>query len=255
MIRDKKLVNLGCGAHFHKDWINLDLHSSEFVQYHNIKNKLPFEDDSIDAVYHSHVLEHLSKKDGLKLLKECFRVLKKGGILRLCVPDLEQICREYLLNLEKSYSTNDPEETKKYLWNKLEIFDQIMRKQSGGEMVQVIQKNLVNKEYVIKRNGDEFIPFFNSSVKKESAPIKIMKKIYHMIFSYKNNPQTSGESHKWMYDKLDLKLSLEQAGFNNFTVANFNSSKIPNWNSFNLDNSENDNRARKPDSIFVETVK
>jgi len=251
-----KLVNLGCGHHFHKNWINLDLHASEFIQYYNIKNKLPFDDNSIDVVYHSHVLEHLTKEDGEKLSKECFRVLKPGGILRVCIPDLEIICQEYLSNLNKAYETDDPYHIKNYYWNKLELYDQVLRSKSGGDMKKAIEEKLINKDYVVQRNGDEVRPLFeNITPIKENILIKVIKYIYHKLFSFRNNPQISGESHKWMYDKLDLKILFTNIGFKNFQIVKFDISKIPNWNIYKLDNSSNSQYPRKPDSIFIETIK
>ncbi len=82
-----KLVNLGCGNRFHKDWKNLDARSnSEYVQVFNLYDELPFDDDSIDVIYSSHVLEHFSKCEAPKFLQRCLRILKIGGIIRVVVP-------------------------------------------------------------------------------------------------------------------------------------------------------------------------
>ena len=47
-------------------------------------------------IYSSHTLEHLTRQDGRKLLAQCHRVLCKGGIIRLVVPDLRAIVDEYI---------------------------------------------------------------------------------------------------------------------------------------------------------------
>jgi predicted SAM-dependent methyltransferase len=57
---------------------------------------LPFPDGSVAAVYASHVLEHLYREEGQRLVKESYRVLAQGGILRVVVPDLEAIIQEYM---------------------------------------------------------------------------------------------------------------------------------------------------------------
>ena len=54
-----------------------------------------FEDDSVDEVYASHVLEHLSWNDGLKALKEWKRVLKPGAVLTVAAPDVIQVYLMY----------------------------------------------------------------------------------------------------------------------------------------------------------------
>lgn len=247
-----KLVNIGCGSNYHKDWINLDLYRSKFVKYHNIKKPLPFTNSSVDVIYHSHVLEHLNKQEANNFIEECFRVLKSDGIMRVVVPDLEQICREYLNNLENGFSSNNVEIIAKYNWNKIEIFDQMIRQKSGGEMIETIINKKINFNYVVQRNGDELKPLFVSTSNN-----KLLIKNYLKLFlrKFRKSPQKSGEAHKWMYDKLDLKILLKSHGFKNFKVIKYNESIIMNWSSHALDKSKNGDFARKPDSLFIEVVK
>src|SRR5574344_1513960 len=81
---DKEMLNLGCGRCFHKDWINVDYSScDESVIAYDLTKKLPFEDNSFEVIYHSHLLEHFEKSFAPIFLKECYRVLKKGGIIRI----------------------------------------------------------------------------------------------------------------------------------------------------------------------------
>lgn len=92
-----RLLNIGCGALVHPEWINLDVTSSlPGVIRHDIRKGLPFEDASIDACYSSHMVEHLRREDAVRLLTECRRVLKPGGVVRIVVPDLEAITLGYL---------------------------------------------------------------------------------------------------------------------------------------------------------------
>lgn len=62
---------------------------------HNVKHCIPFPEESVDYLYSSHLLEHLLKQDASKLLREAYRVLKKGGVIRICVPDLEHAIALY----------------------------------------------------------------------------------------------------------------------------------------------------------------
>ncbi len=121
-----KMLNLGCGSRWHKDWVNLDFNSnSEFVQKYNLYKPLPFDDSSIDIVYSSHVLEHFPKCFAPKFLQECYRILKKGGIIRVVVPDLEILAKNYISFLELARDGNlDAEE--KYNWTLIELFDQMV---------------------------------------------------------------------------------------------------------------------------------
>jgi len=70
------------------------LKSNIFI-HHDARYGLPLPSDSVDYIYSSHFLEHLSRRDAEVLLMEAHRVLKKGGIIRICVPDLEFVMHLY----------------------------------------------------------------------------------------------------------------------------------------------------------------
>jgi SAM-dependent methyltransferase len=67
------------------------------IVVHDVRKRLPFSDASMTAVYSSHLLEHLYLDEAQRLLAECRRVLVPGGVLRLVVPVLRAIVREYLV--------------------------------------------------------------------------------------------------------------------------------------------------------------
>lgn len=68
---------------------------SRSVRYLDVRKPLPFPDKSVRYVYASHLLEHLYFNEATSLLLECRRVLRADGLLRVVVPDLETIVREY----------------------------------------------------------------------------------------------------------------------------------------------------------------
>lgn len=100
-------LNIGCfTVMYHYGWFNIDIHNLNdfaqrnyyrFVQHDATKN-IPFGDNDVHIIYASHFLEHLSPREGLKFLKECKRVLAKGGILRIAVPDTKLLMGKYLTN-------------------------------------------------------------------------------------------------------------------------------------------------------------
>jgi predicted SAM-dependent methyltransferase len=151
-----KMLNLGCGTRYHKDWINVDFVSnSPSVMAYNLIKGIPFEDNSFDVVYHSNVIEHFSKEDAPKFLAECYRVLKPTGILRVAYPDLEEIVKQYLLKLQE-LKDNNYELKDDYEWIMLELFDQTVRNYSGGDMMKYfIKENIPNEKYVLSRCGVE----------------------------------------------------------------------------------------------------
>ncbi len=80
-------LQLGSGR-FHKEgWVNVDLLGPHVEVAWNLTRPLPFVEGCADAIFHEHMLEHLSLEQGLSLLHECHRVLRPGGILRIVVPD------------------------------------------------------------------------------------------------------------------------------------------------------------------------
>lgn len=66
------------------------------VEYGDIVKGLPVQPDSCACVYCSHVLEHLSLEDLRKALKNTYCLLKKGGVFRLVLPDLEYSLKKYI---------------------------------------------------------------------------------------------------------------------------------------------------------------
>src|SRR5687767_1836788 len=150
-----QLLNVGCGNHFHPAWTNLDLHPKPGVIQHDLHAPLPFPDTTFDAVYHSHVLEHLPHAEAPAFLRDCARVLRPGGTIRVVVPDLETIARLYLSSLEAAL-TGDPKAAAAYDWIVLELLDQMVRTQSGGEMLSYWQqKPMPAQDFVLERMGEE----------------------------------------------------------------------------------------------------
>jgi predicted SAM-dependent methyltransferase len=66
------------------------LRRADFV-HHNASYGLPFRDRTVDFIYTSHFVEHLFLSDTRRLLKECRRVFRPGGIIRIVIPDLSYV--------------------------------------------------------------------------------------------------------------------------------------------------------------------
>lgn len=117
-----KKVNLGSGPNGIAGWINVDYGLMPWLSQHNvlrnllakirvfpsnylvewpklklvdIRKKFPFKTKSIDYLYCSHVLEHFEKEECKEILRECRRVLKKDGIFRIVLPDLNMMIKNY----------------------------------------------------------------------------------------------------------------------------------------------------------------
>jgi predicted SAM-dependent methyltransferase len=91
-------LHLGCGKRdFGPEWISIDGGDFPHLHSHDITT-LPFEDNSVDLIYSSHVLEYFDRVEVLDVLNEWKRVLKPNGVLRLAVPDFRAMVRLYLNN-------------------------------------------------------------------------------------------------------------------------------------------------------------
>jgi len=69
---------------------------SSKVSYMNLLKGIRFPDASVSCIYSGELWEHFEYDDAVRVTKECFRVLKPNGVLRLCVPDGPTFWREYL---------------------------------------------------------------------------------------------------------------------------------------------------------------
>lgn len=283
LIPNMNLLNIGCGDTFHTDWINLDVAStSPDVRVHDTRQGIPYLEQSFDACYSSHMLEHLNKEGAKIFLSECFRILKSKGIVRIVVPDLEAIVRAYLSALEQ-VEDGALEAIQDYDWMMLELYDQVVRNKSGGEMAHYLQRaDLTNRAFIRSRIGFEVEKYWHSSLgtqqQDKRQPIwylteskllpalvqKIRLKISRLLVAWIAGEQVcqtfeeslflnSGEIHRWMYDRVSLRRLLEESGFVEVTVCRANESRIPDFDRYALDMIGNE--IRKPDSLFMEAIK
>jgi len=106
-----KKLNVGCGERIIKGWLNVGLFNHEEHPYGKIKIKdgaevlnfdmtkeLPIRKGSIEYIYSSHFIEHITFRQGMKFLERCFYYLKEGGIIRITFPDLELWVKNYYEN-------------------------------------------------------------------------------------------------------------------------------------------------------------
>jgi len=276
-------INLGCGSRIHPDWRNLDVNPYvEGVESWKASEGIPAASQSVDVVYHSHLLEHLQQEEGEDFIQECLRVLKPGGILRIVVPDLERICRDYLSTLKQVEQGTEYAQLNAN-WMRLELFDQMTRRVSGGKMLQFLKSNPDNRDFLIKRCGKEVIPTLTpNSTKPQSVPtvqlIPLHLKFKQLLKNFLNLSwhkekllkavlsnsdyealrcgrfTQSGELHKHMYDRVSLIELLNKVGFTKCSIQSHLSSFITDWKEFHLDNTES-GEPRKPDSLYLEAVK
>lgn len=185
------------------------------LQVHDFKKGIPFETGSVDAVYHSHMLEHLDRDIGKTFLLEVKRVLKPGSIQRIVVPDFETAAHAYLAHITDCES--DTREAEKH-----------------GDYIGVMIEQCVRREA------------FGTSQQK---PLRRL--VENIVLG---DARKRGETHQWMYDWVHLRSVLLKVEFSEVHRQVYNTSLIPNWNDYGLD-LDDDGNEYKPGSLYVEAIK
>ena len=91
-------MKLHIGGKEKKDgWKILNIQKTKDVDFvGNISNLDQFEDNSIDEIYASHVVEHVNQNDIENTLKGIYRVLGKNGKIYISVPDMDVLCKIFI---------------------------------------------------------------------------------------------------------------------------------------------------------------
>jgi predicted SAM-dependent methyltransferase len=274
-----KRLNLGCGSRVHQDWVNVDFVSAgPGVRAYDLRKGIPYADDFFDVVYHSHILEHFKRQRAGAFLRECYRVLKRGGVLRVAVPDLERIARDYLEAFEKA-SQGLPGWADNYDWMVLELYDQTVREHSCGQLVEYFRRDPIsNWHFIRKRWGIQADILLrdlrlNGSINHQAASRRawgyvarnfgtvLRNKLVRKLLGQEDwealqvaRFRNQGEIHFWMYDAYSLRKLLLETSFADVRRCTAAESLVPGWKDFNLD-TEPDGTVYKPDSLYMEASK
>lgn len=125
-----KKIQFGSGINKLQGWINTDLHSVD------VRKKLNYSNNEFDFIFHEHLIEHLDEVDGFNFLKECFRILKPNGVMRVSCPSIDGFIYVY-----ENWKNINPE-FKKNFRNKTSFINHI----TYGESINYIGK-MFHPEY------------------------------------------------------------------------------------------------------------
>lgn len=278
-----KYINLACGPIFvdSPDWANFDFSAALGVQRTNLLGRLPLADDSAHLVYSSHFLEHIPKPKVESFLRECFRVLKLGGVLRLVLPDLEEMARTYLrLRDDGKHEQAD--------FLVLEMVDQCVRSQSGGELGKYYQKIRAKAKISGFESGDtaDIIAFIKHRTGEQidvtdplvpngqwgAAQVKLLLRTFprwlqrywiqavlKMLPSAFRAQNVSlalvGEKHQWLWDFHQLQRALETVGFAAVERRSADSSAIADFPFLPLDLDSDGGPRKGKESMYIEAIK
>ena len=267
----QKFLNLACGDFYSKEpaWINLDWYpNSELVKKTNLIQPLPFPNNHFDVVYTSHFVEHIRRSDVNDFLRECLRVLKPNGIIRIVVPDFENIAREYVSNMDSGNHL-------KAEFNIIELIDQCVRTISGGQLSSWRARSdidLETKQYVSSRTGFKYksyegnkkrikritaAGFMRKAIKKISdVYITVIIRLLPKWFQENHlNLTNTGELHRWVYDFNTMKIVLRDIGFLSVERFTVQTSSINNFPFFPLDIDESGDSRKGLESMYIEAKK
>ena len=268
----RRLVNLGCGGRFHPDWMNLDLHpAAPGVIRADFVRGIPLPDRSAAGVYHSHVLEHLSPDQAEPFLRDCLRVLVPGGRVRVVVPDLERIARDYVAALDARRSVPEPAdcespEDKRLRWVRIELLDQMVRTRQGGQMARAFAEVARDPEFrafVAPRLGTEGDRQLDAAADAEArgggGPGRLERTQAALERRFGNLGRSigvgllraRGEHHQWMYDEFALADLLRHCGFDRVRRHAAHTSDLPGFADAGLD-VQPDGTPYKAISLYLE---
>lgn len=238
------ILNLGCGNKTHPACINVDwsiyarikrnplarlaapvlfngIRLEQFrgladnVVVHDLRKGIPLDNGAADAVYHSHVLEHIDRHAVPAFFAEIARVLRPGGVHRVVVPDLERYARGYIASLEAG------------------LIDSVASKLHDGSVSQMLLQ-MVRRE----AHGTSTQP-----------PLR--RRIENLLLG---DARKRGETHMWMWDRVNLRQALEDAGFSDIRIVDWRTSRILGWENFALDQ-DRAGGEYKPESLYVEALR
>jgi hypothetical protein len=206
-------------------------------------------------------------------------------VVRVAVPDLEQIARMYLVALEQA-DAGSAEWAANYEWMMLEMYDQAVRNRSGGEMAAYLSREcLPNRPFVLERVGHEARELMEKAARRRDLAreavlessgrrANAVRRVMRHLGSWKTwrewlarcllggdyaalqvgRFRQRGQHHQWMYDRYSLRLLLRDCGFQEIVRRQATESGIPEWASFGLD-ADPDGTVYKPDSLYMEGVR
>ena len=182
---------------------------------HDLSKGIPFDDASVDVVYHSHMLEHLDRWVAPRFMEEVRRVLRPGGVHRIAVPDLERLCRDYLDHLRAC--SEDP----------------AMLPDHDRFVGEILEQSVRRDAYAMRGQTG-------------------LRRFLELVLV--GDARRRGETHQWMYDEANLSQLLQTCGFSEIRRVDYDESSVPGWSEYGLDLDEQGGEY-KPGSLYLEAVR
>ena len=167
-------LNIGSGSDDQKPgWITVDLNGA-YITY-DLRKKFPLQNSSVQKIYSSHFFEHLPYDDMRKVLKECYRVLKKSGEIYIVVPNAKLYINAYL-NKTNYFDGRENEIYTRGFTDTGSFIDQVnyMAYLGGEHMYLYDEENLVN---ILRQTG------FNANLREFDPELDSRSREHDSIFA------------------------------------------------------------------------
>jgi predicted SAM-dependent methyltransferase len=97
-------LHLGSGDHRIRGWINVDFSAAMPVDVvADLTREMPFRSGSVDLIHSEDFIEHVDASSGKLVLRECHRILRSGGVMRVLTPDLRALIGEIYVRRDQRH--------------------------------------------------------------------------------------------------------------------------------------------------------
>lgn len=213
-----RYINIGAGDFYHPYWHNLDTPNEYYADWQKGRlqilydltstSSLPFDANTIQVAYTSHVIEHINNEDVQHLFREVYRCLQPGGYFRITCPDIDL---EY-----DAFCRND-----KSFWkeaNAYGVFNTSIEQSFLDHFASSL--TMTHPDSIKKLTDAEVHDLFLNSPKEQALDYIISQIPTEM---QKGHP---GDHINW-FNVNKLTRLLRDAGFNNIYESRYGQSKTP----------------------------
>jgi hypothetical protein len=232
---------------FPLEWIRVDIDGADYDLDLERGSPLPFADNSQRVIYSAHVVEHLDQDSFEHFLSESFRILVRGGAIRIETPDAERLIQAYRRRDEaalRHFRENRQRDLvdrfgfpEKYLEDHLTVL---------GELSNYIDHRIQSGHIPVYATKEEFEQKLHSSDIEALAQWCVSLQTPEQL--------ASGGHQNWMsWDKM--RRHLVAAGFERVIRSDFGVTSIPGLKLNRGFGSIHEKRHRAFYSLYVEAFK
>ena len=195
-------LNIGAGTYEIENFLSLDIYTNHYykskedflkkrIEYNIRKDGLPFDDLTVDNIYISHVIEHIEDEFVFNFFAESYRVLKKGGVLRVACPDAEFL-------YQVSQFNND-------YWNwRIESLSNKKRYQTNW-------KNITQYDYLLRELCTPRMRFYKNRIPNQVKELSYFKNMSYQEFCSEvkkdltfRNENPGDHINNWDFERLKM---------------------------------------------------